>query len=386
MTLPVRSELMGCIDDIADKCGYSASGFVTYKESLTEKNCFNGYSAKYPQKQVVSEKDGKMYVDNMKIMAAETLYKNDVIIKLTAKTSTAIGIPQPPIGWWASEKWDGIRALWDGEKIVSRGSGSGKPKVYTYVPDWFIKTLPPGIPLDGEIWIGRGLFQKTSKLSNIKPGNTYSEKQINEMWSGKRETPPVVFKAFDIPGLELPFEKRMNRLHMVIEDRKKCWELLDYKNKTVFPLQYTEQTFIDSMKILTSLYRKITSNGAEGLMIRAPNSPYEQKRSKYMLKYKIKEDSEAIVRSYIPGTGRLEGLLGSLKCELIENGKPIGKFTNIGTGLSDIQREEYTLKSSKNYIPKGSIVSFSYMEMTKDGIPRHPVYRGVRYDFAVSEK
>ena len=31
-------------------------------------------------------------------------------------------------------------------------------------------------------------------------------------------------------------------------------------------------------------------------------------------------------------------------------------------------------------IPIGSIVSFSYMEMTKDGVPRHPVYRGIRDD------
>ena len=92
--------------------------------------------------------------------------------------SKKLNIDVPPIGWWASEKWDGIRALWDGEKMISRGSGVGKPKVYTYIPEWFKKTLPPGIPLDGEIWIGRGLFQKTSRLSTLKPGKSYTVEQI----------------------------------------------------------------------------------------------------------------------------------------------------------------------------------------------------------------
>ena len=94
--------------------------------------------------------------------------------KLADKLSKELKISEPPIDWWASEKWDGIRALWDGEKIISRGSGVGKPKVYTYIPEWFKLTLPPGIALDGEIWIGRGFFQKTSRLSTLKPGKSYN--------------------------------------------------------------------------------------------------------------------------------------------------------------------------------------------------------------------
>ena len=77
-------------------------------------------------------------------------------------------------------------------------------------------------------------------------------------------------------------------------------------------------------------------------MLRAPGSPYELKRSKYLLKYKIKEDSECIVREYILGDGRLKGLLGSLKCELLIDSKPSGIFTQIGTGLTDSQREKIT--------------------------------------------
>jgi DNA polymerase/3'-5' exonuclease PolX len=121
-------------------------------------------------------------------------------------------------------------------------------------------------------------------------------------------------------------------------------------------------------------------------MVRAPGSPYEEKRSKYMLKYKIKEDAECIVRGYLQGEGRLQGMLGALRCEMIKDGKETGVFSNIGTGFSDFQRKYYNVPSSSEYIPLGSIVSFSYMEMTNDGVPRHPVYRGIRFDIKNPKK
>lgn len=374
-----RQKLLKCINMIYMQSGFNSfENFRKYKENNA---CFTGYKAVYPEVQVISTSDDKTYIDNLKVMTAQNLYdsKTGNIIKLSDKLSKELKILEPPINWWASEKWDGIRALWDGEKIISRGSGVGKPKVYTYVPEWFKLTLPPGIALDGEIWMGRGLFQKTSRLSTIKPGKSYTQTQINDIWAGK-ENPPVIFKVFDIPTEKSPFEQRMKMLQTIVKDRKDCWDQLKYENKKVFPLQFTDQVKIKSMEQLVNLYTKLTSAGAEGIMIRASGSPYETKRSKYMLKYKIKEDAECIVRSYTPGEGRLKGLLGSLNCEILKDSKPSGIFTQIGTGLTDSERENYIISGHPEEIPIGSIVSFSYMEMTNDGVPRHPVYRGIRDD------
>lgn len=377
-------QLKECLTNLALKSGFDTfEDFVKYKE----KNVCNGiYKAVYPEIQVISTADDKMYVDNLKVMTAQNLYDNKSgdIIKLTDELSKKLNISEPPIGWWASEKWDGIRALWDGEKMISRGSGVGKPKVYTYVPEWFKNTLPPGIPLDGEIWIGRGLFQKTSRLSTIKPGKSYTSEQIENIWSGDTD-PPVVFKIFDIPNDPRPFERRMAFLQTIVKDRKVCWNKLAYPGKKVFPLQFTEQVKIKTMEQLVNLYTKLTSEGAEGIMLRAPGSPYQTKRSKYMLKYKIKEDAECILREYILGDGKYTGMLGSLKCELMTDGRPNGIFTQIGTGLNDSQRENYNNPNSAEFMPIGSVISFSYMEMTKEGVPRHPVYRGIRDDISISK-
>jgi len=376
MSSQQKENLIDCLQDIAEHSGFeSLESFRLYKESILGDNCISGYKSVYPEEPVISTAENKIYVDNLKVMLADNLYKGNSFITLKEK------IQQPPIGWWASEKWDGIRALWDGEKIISRGSERGKPKVYSYVPEWFIKTLPPGIAIDGEIWIGRGLFQQTSKLSNVKIGGKYSKYELENIWTGTSKNLPVIFKAFDLPTKKLPFEQRMAMLKTIVDDRFKCWEQkITYTNKKYFPIHFTEQIKILSLEHLVGLYDTLTASGAEGIILRAPGSPYEPKRSKYMLKYKIKEDAECIVRGYNPGKERLVGSLGSLECEILHEGLPSGIFTHIGTGFNDLQRKEHNDPNSKEYIPIGSIVSFSYMEMTKDGIPRHPVYRGIRTD------
>ena len=378
MTDPRKEKLLDCLRKLSLRSGFdSLENFVKYKERM----CSEEYTAVYPEIQIISTSDDKTYVENLKVMTAQNLYdaKTGSMVKFNDKTSHQLKISEPPINWWASEKWDGIRALWDGEKMISRGSGVGKPKVYTYIPEWFKRSLPPSIPLDGEIWIGRGLFQKTSRLSTLKPGKSYSQEQIDNIWSGL-EDPPVIFKVFDIPNDPRSFEERMKLLQTIVKDQKECWKKIEYPGKKIFPIQFTEQVKIKSMEQLVSLYKKLTTEGAEGIMLRAPGSPYETKRSKYMLKYKIKEDAECIVRDYTLGEGRLKGLLGSLKCEIIQDSKASGIFTQIGTGFTDSQRTNYNKKESSEYIPIGSIVSFSYMEMTDDGVPRHPVYRGIRDD------
>ena len=62
-----------------------------------------------------------------------------------------------PAGWLVSEKLDGVRARWDGARLVLR---SGLPVA---APAWFTRRLPP-VALDGELWLGRGRFDALSGL------------------------------------------------------------------------------------------------------------------------------------------------------------------------------------------------------------------------------
>ena len=60
-----------------------------------------------------------------------------------------------PAGYLVSEKYDGVRALWDGQRLRFR---SGLPVA---APLWFTQRWP-ALPLDGELWLGRGRFEALS--------------------------------------------------------------------------------------------------------------------------------------------------------------------------------------------------------------------------------
>jgi hypothetical protein len=62
-------------------------------------------------------------------------------------------------GWWVSEKFDGMRAYWDGKGTLISRLGN---KINA--PEWFLKSLSTNIDLDGELWKGRGLFQETTSI------------------------------------------------------------------------------------------------------------------------------------------------------------------------------------------------------------------------------
>ena len=74
-----------------------------------------------------------------------------------------------PKGWWMSEKLDGLRAYWDGKHFFSRLGNS------FHAPEWFIKDLPHGMELDGELFGGRGKFQSTVSIVKGGPSDRWKD-------------------------------------------------------------------------------------------------------------------------------------------------------------------------------------------------------------------
>lgn len=239
-----------------------------------------------------------------------------------------------PTGWWLSEKLDGVRAFWDGKRFLSRNGN-----VY-HAPPWFTQDLPE-TPLDGELWIGRQQFQRT--VSIVRRGNA------SEFW---RE---VRFVVFDAPTLAAPFEQRLEAVTTL---------LITYQ--TPFALSLA-QAACRGAEHLTQELERIEGIGGEGLMLRQPASLYEPRRSSTLLKVKRFQDCEAAVIGYEPGKGRHKGRLGALLVQL-----PNGTGFACGTGLSDAQRERPPAL--------GATVTVKFVELTNGGVPRFPVFAGVRND------
>lgn len=239
-----------------------------------------------------------------------------------------------PAGWWMSEKLDGVRAYWDGSTFWSRQGNE------FLAPDWFVEGLPE-TPLDGELWMARGAFQKTVGI--------VKRQDRGKLWADLKY---VVFDAPDHGGV---FEDRLDFLHQTLAPGAHEYGLA------------LEHALCEGFDHLAEELRRVESLGGEGLMLREKGSLYIGSRSTTLLKVKTFYDAEAKVIGYTDGAGRHRGRIGALMLA-----RPDGITFNCGTGLSDAER--------KNPPALGTIVTYRFQELTDGGVPRFPSYIGVRAD------
>lgn len=232
-------------------------------------------------------------------------------------------------GWIMSEKLDGIRCIWDGENMKSRAGN------HFFVPDFFMKNFPKDMVLDGELFLARGEFQKT--VSIVK------KQDKSDRWKDLK------YLIFDGPGIKGNFSKRLKVLEQKLSEVDS-----DY-------LELHKHEKCKDEEHLQKEMKRVVALGGEGMMIRDPKSIYEHRRVKTMLKVKEFHDDEATVIGSEKGTGRLERLMGAL---VVKN--KAGKTFKVGSGFTDKERA----KPPK----KGTVITYRYFELTKDGVPRFPTY------------
>lgn len=235
-------------------------------------------------------------------------------------------------GWWMSEKLDGVRAYWDGARLLSRLGNE------LFAPRWFLEKLPD-TPLDGELWGGRKQFQRT--VSVVR------RQDRGEAW---RE---IRYVVFDVPATCAPFEQRKSELAALLAT-------LDAAH-----VEAHEHTCCLGSEHLRQELARVEALGGEGLMMRRPASFYESGRSRTLLKVKTFHDAEAIVVAHLPGAGKHAGRLGALECEM-----PDGTRFSVGTGLSDAERDAPPAL--------GARITYRYQELSNDGVPRFPSFVCVR--------
>ena len=95
----------------------------------------------------------------------------------------------------------------------------------------------------------------------------------------------------------------------------------------------------DGQKMFADYNKLCIDKGFEGIMVKPISGPYECKRSSLWLKVKPFIEVSLTVKDVEEGTGRNVGKLGAL----IVEGNDMDKFikTNVGSGLTDTDREEF---------------------------------------------
>ncbi len=232
-----------------------------------------------------------------------------------------------------SEKFDGVRAVWDGNALHTR---TGR---LIAAPSWFTEGLPK-TPLDGELWLARGKFDALS-------GAVRKDKAIDEEWRG------ISYLVFELPNATGTFAARAKRIGEIV------------KQANISHLKAVAQFRVKDEATLTLKLKQIVAAGAEGLMLHKADAPYIKGRSDVLLKLKLQYDAEATVVGHTNGRGKHKGKLGAL---LVQT--PEGIQFKLGTGFSDAQRENP---------PKiGSLVTYTYRAKTANGKPKFASFLRIR--------
>tara|TARA_R110001632_G_scaffold82802_2_gene183610 strand:+ start:24185 stop:25024 length:840 start_codon:yes stop_codon:yes gene_type:complete len=234
-----------------------------------------------------------------------------------------------------SEKYDGIRAIWTGEVLMTR---QGNP---IHAPEWFTDKLPT-VWLDGELWSKRNDFEFV--MSTVRKNIP-----VDSEWRN------IHYMIFDAPDAEktMTFAERSQRYTQLI---------LDLNLPHVIPIkQFTVSSNQELHRVLDDYVKK----GAEGLILHRKLARFESGRTDNLLKLKPHMDAEAKVIKILNGSGKYDGMMGSILVEM-----PSGIRFKIGSGFSDEERRTP---------PKlGEYVTYKYHGFTERGIPRFASFLRIR--------
>lgn len=232
-----------------------------------------------------------------------------------------------------SEKLDGVRAIWDGRNLRFR---SGKE---INAPRWFIEGLPKQA-LDGELWIGRGSFERLSGIVRREVPDDGEWRQVRYM-------------IFELPGAAGTFGERAEAMRQIARQANVAW------------LREIEQLSVVDRNSLQKRFKEVVKAGGEGLMLHRADATYETGRSDTLLKMKPWEDAEAVVIGHLPGKGKYEGVTGALRLRTAD-----GRDFAVGTGFTDAQRQSPPAL--------GATVTYRYRDLTNSGLPRFASFLRVR--------
>mgnify|MGYP000049331626 CR=1 FL=1 len=300
------------------------------------------------------------------MLEAEIVMRPMRAAKLGEENLSALKFPL-----YLSPKLDGIRC------VIK--NGLPLTRMLKLLPNKRIRKLLSCAPegLDGELIIGdptaKGVFNRTQSV----------------VMSGEGDITNFKFHVFDKWNQpDIFFDARHNGLKLVLDN------LINHRGHDW--LVHVEQQHVKSLDEFRFWEQHYVSQGYEGVMLRSPIANYKFGDSRLsdmaLMKYKRWHDTEARVvgvrelrsnvaepeideRGYLVRPVRVEtmigqNVLGALVCEF-----PNGVKFDIGSGFNTADRAQ--LWSQKDDLI-GKWVTLKYQEITKDGSPRFPIFKGFR--------
>ena len=243
-------------------------------------------------------------------------------------------------------KLDGVRCIMDNNTLMTR---AGKEVVSCpHVARSYYS-------FDGELY-NHDLKNDFNKIISLTRKTKPSKEDLQE------SEELIQYWIYDLPKFDGCFSERYAKLvwtfntNFVMND---CYRLVPTYE-------------IHSMEELKIYHESFIAQGYEGSIIRLDLGPYENKRSKQLLKYKDWMDAEFEIYDVNPGTGNRADCANTLSIVVKDN----GDGTGVGcaptmTGTEDFMRR--VLKDKEKII--GKMATIKFFGYTEDGSLRFPTVK-----------
>ena len=208
---------------------------------------------------------------------------------------------------------------------------------------------------------GNGILNKAVK-------GTISKEEADRVFATLWDQIP--YQDFIAGKCDQPYSYRFRQLKNLI------YKLSKFKLRK---LDLVETFEVDSLEQTQRIFQNYLDDGDEGIILKDPNSLWENKRSKGQIKFKAELDCDLKVVSVIGGTGKYADMIGSLCCESADGLLKV----YVGSGFTDEQRNA---PPSDYY---GKIISVKYNARIKNVQGEEslflPIFLEVRNDKEIAD-
>jgi DNA ligase-1 len=245
-------------------------------------------------------------------------------------------------GVYVEEKSDGVRAnIVIGRGTVQVMSRNGLPINVGGAFDYLAEDWADAV-VDGELLV---LAEDGETVLDRKTGNGI----LNRDDKTPEEVSRIFLNAWDFIPLSdfmagkssLPYDSRKAALSTFVEQH------------SVTNVRAIPSDLVFSPEEAYIVYDRYRKAGKEGTIVKNPNSPWEDKRSKNLVKMKARISATMRVTGTYPGEGKYAGMIGGFIAQT-EDGLLESRF---GTGLTDADRQ----KDPAEWI--GKLIEVHYNEL-----------------------
>ncbi|MGN6217575.1 MAG: DNA ligase D [Solirubrobacterales bacterium] len=307
------------------------------------------------------------------------------VVPMLARLST---LPRDDGKWAVEVKWDGVRAIAycrPGRLQLQTRNLNDVTAQYPEVRRLSRRLGSRDAVLDGELVAfdenGKPSFERLQQRIHNTDQNVVRRRM---------KTHPIVYIVFDLlyfDGRDLTAEP-YSRRREILEELELSGE--------------SWQTPGHSVGHAKELLEASREQGLEGVMLKRVDSTYSPgKRTGAWLKVKNTLRQEMVIGGWTPGEGRRRNQIGALIVGYFEQegGRRVLRYGGkVGTGFSErdltaLAARLAPLKSEENpfgagphppqvtrFVEPRLVAEIEFREMTKEGILRHPAYKGLRED------